>query len=341
MRGVRPTWLAVAALALACSGDKQPTGTTDADADADADADSDADADTDADSDADADTDTDTGPVRTEPADLADCVSVSERDDDFNGSIDATTTTTYDALGLQSDVVLDDADRDTPTHTWFVRDAAGLELERWFDDEGDGTADDVHYREWNADAQLVRYCVDLGADGTCEYLEEIDYDPTTGVRTEYRRDGDGDGVFESTCAYTGDAQGRILAYDCDGQLNLSATNTYTGATFWDYLQDTDLGRDGSVDQHAEYRYDADGNRIYAAQDTNANGAWDVETTTAYNPDGTVSRIDGTTASPASSLRYEYTYDPDGYLVELVFGVDVTGDGLPDGGSTETWTWTCP
>lgn len=313
-------------------------GTSDSDTDTDTDADTDSDAD--ADSDTDTDTATDTGEVRTEPADLSGCVSIDETDEEDDGTIERTSTSTYDAQGLLVSFLVDDDDPDSAVTTTFVRDGVGNELERQFDNDGDGTVDDVHFRTWTATNELETYCVDYGDDGTCDYAERITYDPTSGLRSLYEQDGDGDAVYESSCTYTYDGTDRRLSYLCDGPLDRSAAYTYTGGTIWDYDLALDVGADGSDDVLYEYRFDAAGRQIRAATDTNTNGVWDSEADTLYNPDGTVSQIDGATVGPASTFRYTYTYDVEGYLTDSLFGIDVTGDGLPDSVTVDTFTWQC-
>jgi hypothetical protein len=347
MRLVAPL---LAISALGCSGTPAADGEadtedsdTDSDADSDTDADTDADADSDADSDADTDTDTtgDTGSDRTEPADLSGCTSTNEIDEDDDGTVEQTVTDTYDAGGLLSSSALDHADPETIARTTFVRDAAGNEIERRFDLDGDGTDDDVHTRSWTASGKLAAYCVDYGIDGTCEYAERMTYDPTTDLRSLYENDADGDGLYESSCTYVYDAQGRTLSYLCTGPLDRAAAYTWTGGTEWDHDFAVDLGTNGSDDSVSQYRYDTFGQLVQTRTDDGANGSWDTGAETQWNPDGTVAVVDGWTTNPSSTFRSTNTYDADGYLVEVLFGIDVTGDGLPDAITVERYAWSCP
>jgi hypothetical protein len=333
---MRPTLLFC--LLAACGGDKTaPTDSSPTDADADTDADSDADADGDVDADTDADTDT--SPVRTTPADLGDCSVVVTLDEKNDGDVDATTQMTYDAGGLVLSVLVEDSDPATAAETTYLRDADGNELERQIDQDGDGALDERWISTYGADG-LETFCQDVGDDGDCEFAELLTYD-AAGNRVTYQQDGNGDGVYDSTCTYTYDAQDRRTSYDCDGSLNQTATYTYTEVTFWDYLWDVDYGRNGSTDEHWDEQYDSAGRLIYEGADTNDDGTWEQEVTTAYNPDGTVALVEGTIRQPASAFQIQYDYDGDGYLLEQRFGVDVTGDLVPDNLDVSDYAWTCP
>jgi hypothetical protein len=342
-------------LLAACAGDGTPTekdnvadtvGDTDVDTDTDVDADTDVDTDTDADTDPGTDsgmdtaTTTDTGPVDTTPADLADCVVVIDTDAANDGSIDVTTTITYDAMGLEVAISVDDADPATAAEITITRNTDGDEVDRAIDQTGDGVVDDRVLLTWTTDRQLDSYCYDLGDDGTCDFAERFGYD-AYGHRTTYEQDGDGNGTYESTCTYTYDTSDRRTSYDCGGPLNQSAIYTYTGVTFWDYLWDLDLGRNGTIDQHWDEQYDADGRLIYEGADTNNNGVWDTELWNTWNPDGSLSLVEGEIRSPASSFRLEHDYDVEGYLLQKRFGIDVTGDGIPDNLDVDDFVWTCP
>ena len=327
-------WLVLAA----CSGDEPKDTGLPPEADADTDTDADSDADTDTDTDSDADTDTGT---RTIPADLSSCMSIGEHDEGNNGSIEAVVTSLYDELGLLVSVETDDDDTNTPALVSFIRDAQGGEIERQFDNDGDGTIDDRWTYVLTPEGEITSYCADTGDDGVCDFEERIAYDEITGLRALYERDSDGDGIFESTCTYTYDGQDRRTGYDCDGALNQIALYTYTEVTVYDYIFDLDIGRNGTTDQSTDYRFDTEGRSLYVGSDADGDGALDTTVDNTYNPDGTISVIESTNANPAALLRWEYSYEAEGYLSDVLFGADVTGDGLPDQVVSDHFTWTCP
>ncbi|MBX2798779.1 MAG: hypothetical protein KTR31_13960 [Myxococcales bacterium] len=307
---------------------------------------SDADTDTDVDADTDVDTDTDTDWT---PADLAGCTAEVRTDEGDDESVEITRTLLYDARGLVMEQLSDDPDE--PARLETDHDDLGRIVEWRLDHDGDQIFDEVWTRTLG-DAQIsdgldggigdvTSFCRDTDADGICDFEERMSHDADTGLRSLYELDVDGDGAFDGTCTYDYDDRDRRVAFECTDLLIRSAQYTY-GTGPLDYVVAVDLGDDGTVDNRSERHYDAQERLVFTAEDLDADGVWDSDAATTFRPDGTIELVEGNVRQPATGrFREEYTYDADGYTAEALFGLDVTGDGVPDTRTRRTWSWSCP
>lgn len=182
------------------------------------------------------------------------------------------------------------------------------------DTNGDGQADSSITRTFNAVGFLTRLERDDDADGSADYVQEIDYD---GMNRQIRDaiDNDNDGIFDSVNLWVRNSRGLVTS----SRRELGGIVTFTDTATYDadgrrinYAADRD--GDGMDDDRNLDSYDSNGNRVESSVDNGADGVLDSVTVYEYDNDGrlletrTDSGADGTI--DFSTVR---NYNADGYI----------------------------
>jgi hypothetical protein len=211
----------------------------------------------------------------------------------------------------------------------YVNDESGNAIESHWDWNGDGVTDQIQYRTFNDDGDITRDAWDFDADGDLErehlitfaspgqfatrafdnngdgffeYFEQVDYGADPRRETRFRFDTNGSGSFnrEFFATWTDNADGtvtRLLERDNDMNGSIDRTDTRVMLTddMREYLTKTlsvfrDLNNDGNVDRVELNTFNAAGQVLTEAYDSNADG----------NPE----------------YAYEYDYNSLGNLTEM-------------------------
>ncbi|MEQ1569188.1 MAG: hypothetical protein ABMA64_26365 [Myxococcota bacterium] len=178
---------------------------------------------------------------------------------------------------------------------------------------------------WDPNDELLHYTWDLYADDRVDY--ELAYvRDAEGNPTSATIDDDGDGDVDQSYQWTYDDQGRPTFVDLFyGGLEPEVRYTYTytdpvrrvGALFMDQ------GLDGVVELIQGFEYDLDGNLVYLADDDDADGVWEYETTYTFDPEAR--RTSETRLGAVSTYASTWSYDTLGRIERSTVQYELYGE----------------
>jgi YD repeat-containing protein len=206
-----------------------------------------------------------------------------------------------------------------------------------YDNDGDGTADEITTFTYDANGNQTRIGYDNDGDGTVDQITTYTYDANGNI-TRQETDSDGDGTVDEIRTYTYDANGNQTRYDRDrgGDGTVDAVTTFIYDANGNQTRiETDRDGDGTVDEITTFTYDANGNQTRYEYDSDGDGTADEITTSTYDANGNM-------------IRYEYDFDGDGTADEITTytydangnitrqETDRGGDGMVDEITTSTY-----
>jgi serralysin len=186
-------------------------------------------------------------------------------DSDGNGTLDKTTTLTYDEAGrlIGSREVFDydlDAQPDTIYATTY--NSAGALVSSQLDFDGDGIVDQGTENTYSADGVQTRsfFYQDLNDDGVKDYTTDSLFDEFGRLTsTAYDEDGDGNIDIRSVTSYdTGRPRTTTAYFNDAGQVD----------------RELAFNGDGSIDTITTFTYDVAGSRLSALIDRRGDGTID-------------------------------------------------------------------
>ncbi|MEZ4317584.1 MAG: hypothetical protein R3F61_08765 [Myxococcota bacterium] len=218
-------------------------------------------------------------------------------------------------------------------------DADGNLLEVRTDEGPDGEWDRIDTFTYDADGHEILGVYDVGADGLAELTVASAYD-VDGNLVEQVLDYPATGLEVYT--FILDATGRRIRLDRDdgddGTVDFVALYTWDDPQTYAYTVTSDEGADGTIEEIGRIERDAGGRETYRAEDTDADGTWDMEELSEHTPEGQLARFEQLTLT----TRYvvETTWSEGRRLAQ--HRTYAISDALVlDERSTATWGGTCP
>lgn len=208
-------------------------------------------------------------------------------DNDGDGAPENNVTLRYDEPNSLWTYREDDTTGDGVAEVITTRqyDATGNLTQLQRDNDANGTFDHVQENVYNAGNRLVRQTVDTNNDGNLETLKEWQRNARGNVLSSRQLT---DGVTTYSDVSTYDSAGNRLTYsvdrDGDGAFDDAFSSTFDADN--NLLETTtDLGADGSIDRTETRSYDTNGRMIERHYDSNADGNSENSTFNTYNADG--------------------------------------------------------
>ncbi len=212
-------------------------------------------------------------------------VLYQERDEGNDGTIDITVTFEYDTNGWLVAKTTDDPGHGTLLETW-THDAEGRDLLYVEDHGADGIPEHTIDRAYDAFGGLSWVSVDDDGDGLADlvltWTRDAEGEPLT-----QDIDSDGDAVIDYHWTFSYDSLGRQIELvgdkDFDGTVNMVGTTTYIDPLLEMGETEMDSKDNGTTDQVIGFERDDLERPLWEGIDEEADGDWDTETFTTWDP----------------------------------------------------------